>query len=286
LLDAALSKNTTSTYQKGLNSFHTFRSKFNLPLCWPPTVDQFINYIAYLHTNQVAYSTVKCYLCGISYQIQLEGGIDNTKTFIIRKMLEGFHRLTPSKDTRSPITLHILKQLLPILPAVCSDFYEATMFSTAFQLAFFALLRVSEFTFTNNNTPTLLSKNVSIHDSLISLTITGSKTDQYNRGTTLHIPLNSRTESLFQHMHKYLSIRPPAQSLFFCHLNTNPLTKYQFTSLLHRSIKFIGLDTSYFKSHSFRIGGATELYLQGVPEDEIKIRGRWKSDAFTSYIRI
>ncbi|KIO05460.1 hypothetical protein M404DRAFT_141343 [Pisolithus tinctorius Marx 270] len=35
--------------------------------------------------------------------------------------------------------------------------------------------------------------------------------------------------------------------------------------------------------HAFRIGGATELLLQGVPPDVVATQGRWKSQAFLDY---
>lgn len=37
--------------------------------------------------------------------------------------------------------------------------------------------------------------------------------------------------------------------------------------------------------HAFRIGGATELLLQGVNPDIIATQGRWKSQAFLDYWR-
>jgi hypothetical protein len=37
--------------------------------------------------------------------------------------------------------------------------------------------------------------------------------------------------------------------------------------------------------HCFRIGGATELLLRGVPPDVVVVQGRWKSRAFLEYWR-
>jgi hypothetical protein len=37
--------------------------------------------------------------------------------------------------------------------------------------------------------------------------------------------------------------------------------------------------------HCFRIGGATELLLRGVPPDMVATQGRWKSKAFLEYWR-
>lgn len=54
--------------------------------------------------------------------------------------------------------------------------------------------------------------------------------------------------------------------------------------MLYKSLKFLEVPTNSFKSHSFRIGGATYLYLKGVSEIQIKHMGRWSSSAFKSYI--
>lgn len=79
-------------------------------------------------------------------------------------MLEGFRRLNPAKDVRSPISLSCFNKLVSILPTVCTSLYEAVMFSAAFHLAFFALLRISEFTFTSNDPPALLFHDVTINE--------------------------------------------------------------------------------------------------------------------------
>lgn len=55
--------------------------------------------------------------------------------------------------------------------------------------------------------------------------------------------------------------------------------------MLSKSLKHAGVDTNRFKSHSFRIGGATALSMSGYSIDEIKKVGRWKSSAYKSYIK-
>ena len=40
------------------------------------------------------------------------------------------------------------------------------------------------------------------------------------------------------------------------------------------------------KSHSFRIGGATNAICRGIPYDQVQEIGRWQSDAAKRYIRV
>ena len=46
-----------------------------------------------------------------------------------------------------------------------------------------------------------------------------------------------------------------------------------------------GRDPAQYALHSGRIGGATQLAAQGLPELQIQRAGGWKSRAFMSYVR-
>jgi len=58
-----------------------------------------------------------------------------------------------------------------------------------------------------------------------------------------------------------------------------------FGNQVKRSVARIGLNSSQYSDHSFRAGGATELFVRGVPYHVIKLYGRWKSDAAMFYYR-
>ncbi|CAG2186288.1 unnamed protein product [Mytilus edulis] len=60
-------------------------------------------------------------------------------------MIEGLRRKNPQKpDVRTPISFDLLKRLIHSLRSVCNSQYETILFSSAFSLAYFAMLRVSE----------------------------------------------------------------------------------------------------------------------------------------------
>ena len=84
----------------------------------------------------------------------------------------------------------------------------------------------------------------------------------------------------FESVSEYLTVRPTKDGPFLCHFSGS-----QFSAMLIKSLKYAGIESSKYKSHSFRIGATTALSMAGYPIDEIKNLGRWKSTAYKSYIR-
>ena len=83
-------------------------------------------------------------MAGISNHHRLRGWDDPTRHFLIKKIVEGFRRSNSKPDSRLPITFPILVKIVHSLPFVCSSTFEAILFKTAYLLAYFGLLRVSE----------------------------------------------------------------------------------------------------------------------------------------------
>ena len=68
-------------------------------------------------------------------------------TFLVRKLIEGVKRATGGRvDSRRPVTYELLVKLLNALNFICHNKYETTLFQAAFTIAYFAFLRVGEFT--------------------------------------------------------------------------------------------------------------------------------------------
>ena len=55
---------------------------------------------------------------------------------------------------------------------------------------------------------------------------------------------------------------------------------------IHQALQTLGLESSHYAGHSFRIGAGTTAAERGIPDSTIKVLGRWKSEAFQSYIRL
>ncbi|KAJ8322269.1 LOW QUALITY PROTEIN: hypothetical protein KUTeg_000740 [Tegillarca granosa] len=223
---------------------------------FPVPLDHIVQYIAYLSLKSLSYQTVKIRIAALSFFHKISNSIDHTKNFLVNKLLEGLRRSGKSKDTRAPITLPILTQLPRALVCICFSSYEAKLFHAAFTLAFFGFLRVGE-----------LALSINLEKPLI-FTLTLS----------LVCPVNA--------MKAYLSVRPAASNILFCHSDCKPLTQYQFSSVLKKCLKFLNLPTQQFKSHSFRIGAASLASMKNIPPNVIQSWGRWKLDVYRGYIHI
>lgn len=287
MFNASVAVNTRQTHTAGINSFETFRLSHNLPSLWPPLDTHITRFIAYLSLSGYKYSTAQSYIAAISFYSKAIYNVDPTNHFIIRKLLQGMQRTTLHKDTRLPITLQLLNKIIPTLQTVCNTIYETKLFTAAFTLAFHALLRIGEFTVSKGNTPATIIQfhDITMQQTNIQLTICHSKTDQLGVGANLQIPAPNGVACPVAAMHAYLHMRTSQTGPLFIHFEGQPLTRYQFITILKRCLNAIGVDSSNYNSHSFRIGAATTLAIQGVHSDVIQGSGRWRSNAFRTYIR-
>ncbi|VDI64808.1 Hypothetical predicted protein [Mytilus galloprovincialis] len=169
------------------------------------------------------------------------------------------------------------------------------MFASAFSLSFFALLRVGEIAAeskTDLGAHVIQISDVSVvkfdHKEELRLCIRSSKTDQLHSSLTFLIISEQIDKSLcpIHLLKQFLQIRYPSSgSNLYIHFDGSSLTRYQFSSILQKSLSFPEIN-GHFRAHSFRIGGATEAKRLGVDDETLKKWGRWTSDAYTKYIRV
>ena len=153
-------------------------------------------------------------------------------------------------------------------------------------------MRVSELVYTNalHAVRPLFYSDITITSGakamLISIRV--SKTNQRGPATTIRIPgLCNNDLCPVKAMQNFLRLRPSGSQhqYLLCHSNSSPLTRSQFSGVLVKSVRALGLPTHIYTPHSFRIGRASVLAAEGVSHDDIKTLGRWKSSVYERYIR-
>ena len=115
--------------------------------------------------------------------------------------------------------------------------------------------------------------------------IKASKTDPFHKGMSLIIGQTLQTICPVRAMKEYLDILPRTWTgPLFTYSNGRRLTRQHLTSDLRTLFGRLGLNSSHYAGHSFRIGAATSAAVLGLPSWLIKTLGRWTSDCFETYI--
>ena len=124
-------------------------------------------------------------------------------------------------------------------------------------------------------------------NSQISLFLKQSKTDRTNTGVEVRIGCSSHAICAYCLLSQYVQRHPDPRdsSPLFLDTNFNILRKSYFISTTKLLIAALGLDATKFSGHSFRAGSATSGAESGFSEWELKLLGRWASDAYTIYLR-
>ena len=211
-----------SFFQKGFGSSTRMASPFARHYC-------FCN----IHV-QVRLITLDHQL-GLSFYCKLNDFEDITNRFIVRKLIDGVKRsMSPQIDNRLPISKELLGRIIFVLPNICSSNYESALFKAAFSLAYHGLVRISELTVCPQNISkhTGVVHNVEICNDYLYVYLSSSKTDQFGKGTTIHIPAQADHKTCPLNLLKsFLQIRPNLEGPLFCHFDGTPLTRYQFSAL-------------------------------------------------------
>ena len=97
-----------------------------------------------------------------------------------------------------------------------------------------------------------------------------SKTDQTGKGVVIKVFGTDTQLCPLKHMSEYLRIRPNKNGPLFCHFHGCPLSRYQFTGVLKKTLHHLDIDYTKFKSHSFRISAATTAAAMGYSVENIK----------------
>ena len=284
LLSSALAPSTAIFYGKSWAKFLGFCRSFSIPL--PPaqqsTVVLFISSLAST-SPPPSFATVASTISAISYHFKLTGIQDPCSSFVIKKILSGLSKAKPSSDPRLPLTPPLLQALIIAASKVSPSPFHQALFPAMFSLMFHAFLRIGEVTSSPHN---LQFHQVTLTPSSVTLNFTSFK---HSNGNPVMVSIPSSTSTVIcpvRLLHSYLALCGVAPGPLFCYTNLDPVPPSYFRVFLNSSLTHAGLSQYRFTPHSFRIGAATYAASTGVPSEQIKVMGRWRSNAFNKYIRI
>ena len=146
-------------------------------------------------------------------------------------------------------------------------------------MGFFGFMRAGEFTCRSPNTPaddTLSVSDISIdsrvNPQVLIVRLRHSKTDPFGAGVNLYLGRIGNT------LCPVAAVPGP----LFHFQDGTPLSRTHLVTHIRDALSCTGIDASQFSGHSFRIGAVSTAAQAGLNDSLI---GRWKSSAFTAYIR-
>ena len=119
----------------------------------------------------------------------------------------------------------------------------------------------------------------------MTVEIKASKSDPFHKGMILVIGKTSQVTCPVNAMKKYAdTITKSCKGPLFVYANGKRLTRQHLTRELRYLLSRLGLNSSNYAGHSFRIGAVTSAAALGLPSWLIKTIGRWISDCLETYI--
>jgi len=161
-----------------------------------------------------------------------------------------------------------------------------------FALAFFAALRVGEMTTTAGKSAEnilLLSQAFILKDSTGCIVAIKLSRRNYKHSDPSHttniIVYRDKPVYAVTLLLDYLHVRGQTEGPLFRWPDNKTISRSYVNQCLTQALIFSGLDTKFYKTHSFQIGAASWAAAKGLSDTQIRQLGRWKSNAFLRYIR-
>lgn len=289
---AALAPATRATYSRAIKLYKQLTPR-SVAQPFPVTQGNYLNFICQLYALKYAPSTITTFCAALSYVNKISNAEDPAKSFLIGKLLTGAKKTKPSNDLRQPITLNLLHMLVGAIPAVIASLRTVNMYRAVLLIMFHALLRVGEVTVRAKSASminVIKFKDCNFQckkgkPTLMVITIRNCK-HHNNTNFQITIPAADHLCCPVQAVWKYGISTLHRESTLFHNEDGSPLTRHQFDKTLRALFQATGLNTAQYKTHSFRIGAATEaLTSMQMSDAEVQHLGRWHSDAFKRYIR-
>jgi integrase len=246
----------------------------------PPTTNSVALWMANLASTCVA-PTVNNYFAALGHFCRSRGiPWDHIRAdHRVVGALKGLRYLKPGATTqKTPLTVPQMKELLGKLNMEKQDdivFYTATV------VGFFGMFRLGELCHHVDERRAIRRKHIVHQESGTYVFLPGSKTDQTFRGAWVLLP-KLPDELCPSTALRYLESKIENQE--------TPLFTLQSGSQMSKAWYLRKLQSLLplacgITGHSLRVGGATWAAQMGFSHDEIKLLGRWSSEAFRVYLK-
>ena len=254
----------------------------NLPL----SNHQVAQFVAFLHRQGLAPATLLSYTSAIGYVHRLCGFPDPSKATMVQKLIAGAVKLSPKSDPRLPITYLMVGRLVQALEFTTENSYQRVLMKAMILIGFFGLMRIGELTSSKHKVVALNLDQVTFSPGLLTIKIVHFKHNQSLKPVDIPIRRQAALDICpVLALHHFIQVRGLGAGPLFCFHGAKVVPRDFFILHLKRALVFCGFLADRYQSHSLRIGGASYLAELGYSDSQIRLLGRWSSNAFIKYIR-
>ena len=290
---------TSKTYLAIWRQFNCFLIRLDWrPPSWEEKTALFCTYLID-KGNQSA--TVRSYVSAIKAVLAGDGySWDNTKIFI-SSLTQACKLMNDRVKCRLPIQRPLSDMILFELARIYhAQPYLFLLYQAAFSLAYYRLMRVGEIA-EGNGRHAVKAKNIHIgrNKNKLMIVLHTSKThgkESYPQKIKIRAleQYDSEQARSRRHFCPFTIVRQFAalrgafdydHENFFVFRDGGKLTPEQFRKTLRMAVASLGLDPLMYDTHSYRIGRTVDLAKDGYSFLQLKVAGRWKSNAVLKYLK-
>ena len=291
LLNSSIAPSTKAAYRQAYINYAKFhQTYFPGDMVLPINSLRMAKFVSYCALQGLKGTTIQTHVAGLNYIHNITGFASPSSHFLVKKMIHGSRKLTNKPDKRLPITITILNSLLRCIDHMSIPHYDKLLYKAMFLTAFFALLRVGEIAST-----ILGSRNIILYQNVkfnlnksrlssVYITLHSYKHSQ-EHSSTLELKASHTALCPVSALWDFTEVRGNLMGPLFLTSQQMPISSIQFSSILRNCIVSLGLNPNLYTPHSLRIGGCCLGYKLNFSSQQLKSLGRWKSTAFTKYIR-
>ena len=283
---------TSKNYYRIWKIFNGFIMKLDKkPSSWEQRLSLFG---AYLVESGKQSSTIRSYFSAIRKILDNDGYELKENVLALHSLTKACRLINDKVTIRRPIHRRLMETMLFEVERIFKDqFYLQILYQTLFILAYYGLFRIGELT----ESPHIVkAKDVSIgtNKNKMQLILYSSKTHAQESKPQVvkisEVKITGRNTFFcpFNLFRKYKKIRGPYKNdneQLFMFRDRQPVKPSHARNILEQILKRLDLDVNKFTFHCFRSGRATDMIRLGYSIEEIKICGRWKSNAVYKYIK-
>ena len=242
-------------------------------------------------------STLKSYFSAIKHVLKQDGYMWNDNKVLLSSLVRGCKLENDRVKIRLPIQKGLFEMLLFEMERYFGtnrQFYLKLMYKAIFCLAYYGMLRVGELTL-GRHTVKAAAIHVGHNKDKIMVVLYTSKThgleSKPQKVKISTAPCERRNTKFFcpiSAVITYMDIRGSYvtdNEQFFVFADRSPVGPHHLRTLLRQLLSYLNLDEQLYDVHSFRSGRTCDLEKLGYSVEQIKVLGRWKSNAVYRYLK-